>query len=63
MRWRRGADAARGHDATANDVDGDDLAARRIRDVRVPPVGMRRRIARLGEAAHDVDDLERRARG
>ena len=48
------ADGARADDAAPQHVERDDLAARRVGDVRVAAVRMRGRVARLAEAAEDV---------
>ena len=48
---------ARKH-STTHDVQRDELAARRVRHIGVASVRMRRRVARLAEAAQHANDLE-----
>ena len=55
---RERADVLASDDASAQDVDHNDVAGHRVGDERVPSVLVRRRVARLAEAAHDVLDGE-----
>ncbi len=52
------ADARSSDDASADDVEGGDFAARRVGDVCVAAVRMRGGVPRLAEAPDDARDLE-----